>query len=326
MNIKAIRIHEYGGPEVLQWEKIELTPPAPDQVRLRHKAVGLNYIDVYHRTGSYPTPVLPCIPGMEAAGIVEAIGSEVSDIQIGDRVAYASPPLGAYAESRNLAADRLVKLPDEIDFDRAAAMMLQGMTAEYLLRRTYPVQPGETILFHAAAGGVGLIFCQWAKALGATVIGTVGSEEKAKIAKDHGCEHTILYRQEDVVERVKEITGGQGVPVVYDGVGKDTWKISLDCLATRGMMDSFGSASGKVPPVELGELTARGSLFLTRPTLMHYTAKTQELRNSATALFDRVQAGDICIEVNQRFPLAEAAEAHRALEARETTGSTILTV
>jgi NADPH2:quinone reductase len=263
---------------------------------------------------------------MEAAGIVEAIGSEVSDIQIGDRVAYASPPLGAYAESRNLAADRLVKLPDEIDFDRAAAMMLQGMTAEYLLRRTYPVQPGETILFHAAAGGVGLIFCQWAKALGATVIGTVGSEEKAKIAKDHGCEHTILYRQEDVVERVKEITGGQGVPVVYDGVGKDTWKISLDCLATRGMMVSFGSASGKVPPVELGELTSRGSLFLTRPTLMHYTEKTQELRDSATALFERVLTGDIRIEVNQRFPLAEAAVAHRALEARETTGSTTLTV
>lgn len=326
MKTKAIRLHKHGGPEQLRWEEIELSPPAPDQVRVRHAAVGLNYIDVYHRTGSYPTPELPCTPGMEGAGIVEAVGTAVSDIQAGDRVAYASPPLGAYAEARNIVADRLVKLADDIDFDRAASMMLQGMTAEYLLRRTYPVQPGESILFHAAAGGVGLIFCQWAKSLGATVIGTVGSEEKAKIARAHGCEHTILYRQEDVVERVKEITGGQGVPVVYDGVGRDTWQISLDCLATRGMMVSFGSASGKVPAVELGELTARGSLFLTRPTLMHYTAKTQELRDSAAALFERVQAGDIRIEVNQRFPLAEAAEAHRALEARETTGSTILTV
>jgi NADPH2:quinone reductase len=326
MKTKAIRIHEYGGPEQLRWEEIELPPPAPDQVRVRHAAVGLNYIDVYHRIGSYPTPDLPCTPGMEGAGTVEAVGSEVSDIQVGDRVAYATPPLGAYAEARNLAADRLVKLPDEIDFDQAAAMMLQGMTAEYLLRRTYPVQPGETILFHAAAGGVGLIFCQWAKALGATVIGTVGSEEKAEIARAHGCEHTILYRQEDVVERVKEITGGQGVPVVYDGVGRDTWNISLDSLATRGMMVSFGSASGKVPPVELGELTSRGSLFLTRPTLMHYTEKTQELRDSAATLFERVLTGDIRIEVNQRFPLAEAAVAHRALEARETTGSTTLTV
>ncbi len=326
MMTKAIRIHEYGGPEQLRWEDIELSPPAPDQVQIRHSAVGLNYIDVYHRTGSYPTPDLPCTPGLEAAGIVEDIGSAVKDIQVGDRVAYASPPLGAYAEARNLAADRLVRLPNEIDFDQAAAMMLQGMTAEYLLRRTYPVQRGETLLFHAAAGGVGLIFCQWAKSLGATVIGTVGSEEKAELARAHGCEHTILYREEDVAERVKEITGGLGVPVVYDGVGKDTWNTSLDCLATRGMMVSFGNASGKVPPVELGELTARGSLFLTRPTLMHYTAQSQELRDSAAALFDRVLAGDIRIEVNQRFPLADAAEAHRALEARETTGSTILTV
>jgi NADPH2:quinone reductase len=326
MKAKAIRIHEHGGPDVLRWEEIDLSPPASDQVRIRHSAVGLNYIDVYHRTGSYPTPDLPCTPGMEGAGIVEAIGSEVSDIQVRERVAYASPPLGAYAEVRNLAADRLLRLPDEIDFDQAAAMMLQGMTAEYLLRRTYPVQPGEVVLFHAAAGGVGLIFCQWANALGATVIGTVGSEEKAEIARAHGCAHTILYRQENVVERVKQITNGHGVPVVYDGVGRDTWNLSLDSLATRGMMVSFGNASGKVPPVELGELTSHGSLFLTRPTLMHYTAKSQELRDSAAALFKRVEAGDIRIEVNQRFPLAEAAEAHRALEARETTGATILTV
>jgi NADPH:quinone reductase len=326
MKTKAIRIHQHGGPEQMRWEEIELAPPAAGEVQIRHQAVGLNYIDVYHRSGLYPTPDLPCTLGMEGAGIVVAVGTDVTDFKVGDRIAYASPPLGAYAEERNLAAHRLVHLPQGIDFEQAAAMMLQGMTAEYLLRRTYPVQAGQTVLFHAAAGGVGLIFSQWAKRLGATVIGTVGSEEKAAIAHAHGCDHTILYRQEDVVERVKALTDGRGVPVVYDGVGKDTWSASLDCLAPRGMMVSFGNASGKVPPVELGELTSRGSLYLTRPTLMTYTADTREMRDSAAALFERVIAGDIRIEVNQRFPLAEAAQAHRELEARQTTGSTILTL
>lgn len=326
MKTNAIRIHQHGGPEQLRWEAIELPPPGEGEVQVRHQAVGLNYIDVYHRTGLYPTPQLPCPLGLEAAGVVEAVGPGVSDFRTGDRVAYASPPLGAYAEARNFAADRLVSLPDGIDFEQGAAMMLQGMTAEYLLRRCYPVQPGQTVLFQAAAGGVGLIFCQWAKRLGARVIGTVGSEKKAEIARAHGCDHPILYRQEDLVARVKELTEGQGVPVVYDGVGRDTWKASLDCLAPRGMMVSFGNASGKVPPLELSELNSRGSLYLTRPTLMHYTADARELRDCAAALFERVLAGDIRIEINQRFPLAEAARAHRALEARETTGSTVLRV
>ncbi len=324
MKTNAIRIHEYGGPEQMRWEAVELAPPAPGEVQIRHQAVGLNYIDVYHRTGIYPTPPLPCTLGMEAAGIVEAVGADVNDFQPGDRVAYATPPLGAYAEARNLAAGRVVGLPECIDFEQAAAMMLQGMTAEYLLRRTYPVRAGETVLYHAAAGGVGLIFCQWAKQLGATVIGTVGSEEKARIARAHGCDHTILYREDDVVARVRELTGGRGVSVVYDGVGKATWEMSLDCLAPRGMMVSFGNASGKVPPVELTSLTSRGSLYLTRPTLMTYTADTGELRDSAAALFERVLAGDIRIEINQRFALADAAEAHRVLESRGTTGSTVL--
>jgi len=324
MQTKAICIHEYGGPEQMRWQDLELAEPVADQVQVRHQAVGLNYIDVYHRTGLYPTPPLPCVLGMEAAGIVEAVGPEVVDFSPGDRVAYASPPLGAYAQARNIAAGRLVPLPDGIDFEQAAAMMLQGMTAEYLLRRTYPVQAGQTVLFHAAAGGVGLIFSQWAKHLGATVIGTVGSEEKAAIAKAHGCDHTILYREEDVVARVRELTAGKGVPVVYDGVGRDTWTASLDCLAPRGMMVSFGNASGKVPPLELGELTSRGSLYVTRPTLMTYTADTGEMRESAAALFDLVQSGVIRIDINQRYPLAEAAEAHRALEGRRTSGSTIL--
>ncbi|MES9953533.1 MAG: quinone oxidoreductase [Candidatus Thiodiazotropha sp. 6PLUC2] len=326
MKHKAIRIHKYGGPEQMRWEQIELAPPGPGEVQIRQHSVGLNYIDVYHRTGIYPTPELPCTLGMEGAGVVEVVAEDVSDLKPGDRVAYASPPLGAYTEVRNIPAGRLVRLPDEIDFEQAAAMMLQGMTAEYLLQRTYPVQAGETLLFHAAAGGVGLIFCQWAKQLGATVIGTVGNEEKAELARAHGCDHTILYRHEDVASRVKEITDGRGVPVVYDGIGKDTWETSLNSLSMRGMMVSFGNASGKVPPVELGSLTAHGSLYLTRPTLMNYTADTQDLRDSASALFGLVQSGAIRIEVNQRYPLAEAAQAHRALEARETTGSTILTV
>ncbi len=326
MQTNAIRIHEYGGPEQMKWEAVDLPEPAAGEIRIRHHAVGLNYIDVYHRTGLYPTPPLPCTLGLEAAGVVEAVGAGVSEFKAGDRVAYAQPPLGAYSEARNIAADRVARLPDTIDFEQGAAMMLQGMTAEYLLRRTYPVQAGDTILYHAAAGGVGLIIGQWAKALGATVIGTVGSEEKAELARAHGYDHTILYREENVVERVREITHGVGVPVVYDGVGKDTWLMSLDCLRPRGMMVSFGNASGKVPPVELGELTARGSLYLTRPTLMTYTADSAEMRDSAQALFDVVENGQVRIEINQRYPLAEAAEAHRALESRATTGSTVFTV
>jgi NADPH2:quinone reductase len=325
MSTKAIRIHEHGGAEQMRWENVELNDPASGEVRVRHSAVGLNFIDVYHRTGLYPTPDLPCVLGLEAAGVVESVGANVDELTVGDRVAYASPPLGAYAEARNIAADRLVKLPDSIGFEQAAAMMLQGMTAEYLLQRTFPVQPGQTILYHAAAGGVGLILCQWAKHIGATVIGTVGNEEKAALAKAHGCDHTILYRDEDVVARVREITDGAGVPVVYDGVGKDTWDISLDCLKPRGMMVSFGNASGSVPEINLGILSAKGSLYVTRPTLMTYTAGSAEMRESAEALFGVVASGAVKIEVNQRFALSDAAEAHRALESRETTGSTILT-
>lgn len=326
MNTHAIRIHEHGGPEQLRWEAVTLPEPGPGEARVRHAAVGLNYIDVYHRRGLYQTPPLPCVIGLEAAGTVEAVGPGVTALRPGDRVAYASQPLGAYAEARNVPAERLVALPDDIDFECAAAMMLKGMTAEYLLRQCYPLQAGQTVLFHAAAGGVGLIFCQWAKQLGATVIGTVGSEEKAELALAHGCDHVILYRQTDVVGQVRELTGGRGVPVVFDGVGKDTWGTSLDCLAPRGMLVSFGNASGKVPPVDLGELTARGSLYLTRPTLMTYTADPQEMRDSAAALFTLVQQGQIRIEIRQRWPLAEAAEAHRALESRQTTGATVLTV
>ncbi|MGB0720775.1 MAG: quinone oxidoreductase family protein [Gammaproteobacteria bacterium] len=326
MHIQAIRVHQHGGPDSMLWESVELADPGPGEIRVRHHAVGLNYIDVYHRTGLYPTPDAPFSPGLEAAGVVEAVGEGVKDLSSGDRVAYASPPLGAYAEARNIPADRVVKLPDGIDFEQGAAMMLQGMTVEYLLRRTFPVQAGQTILYHAAAGGVGLIFGQWAKHIGATVIGTVGSEEKAELARAHGYDHTILYREEDVPARVRELTGGAGVPVVYDGVGKDTWDMSLDCLAARGLMVSFGNASGKVPPLELGTLTAKGSLYVTRPTLMTYTADSGEMRASARALFDVVTSGAVRIEVNQRYPLAEATEAHRALEARETTGSTVFTV
>lgn len=324
MQINAIQLHEYGGPEKLRWEQVELPAPAVGEITVRHHAVGLNYIDVYHRTGLYPTPDLPCVPGMEAAGVIEAIGEGVTGIMPGDRVAYATPPLGAYAEARNIKADRVVKMPDNISFEQGAAMMLQGMTAEYLLRRTFPVQAGDTILYHAAAGGVGLILCQWAKQIGATVIGTVGSSEKAELAKAHGCDHTILYRQEDIAGRVKELTDGKGVEVVYDGVGKDTWNASLDSLKARGLMVSFGNASGKVPAVELGELTSRGSLYLTRPTLMTYTADSREMRDSAKALFDVVADGSVKIEINQRYALADAVQAHIDLEARKTTGSSIM--
>jgi len=319
----AIRIHEPGGPEKLRWEQVEVGAPGPGQVRLRQSAVGLNFIDVYHRTGLYPLQ-MPSGLGLEAAATVEALGEGVTGLRPGDRVAYASPPVGAYAEARLMPADRVVKLPDGITDRQAAAMMLQGMTVQYLIRRTHRVQKGETVLFHAAAGGVGLIACQWLSHLGATVIGTVGSEEKAELARAHGCAHAINYRTEDFAARVKEITGGQGVAVVYDSVGKDTFEGSLACLRPLGLMVGFGNASGPVPPFELGRLAQMGSLFITRPTLMTYTAKREDLAASANELFEVVLSGAVKIEVNQTYPLAEAAQAHRDLEARKTTGSTVL--
>jgi NADPH2:quinone reductase len=321
--VHAIRFHQPGGPEVLTWEEIEVGDPGPGQVRLRQTAIGLNFIDTYHRTGLYPLPSMPAIPGLEGAGVVEAVGSGVS-LQVGDRVAYAGGPVGAYAEVRLMPADRLVPLPSWIDDKQAAAMMLQGMTAQFLLRSCHPVQPGETILVHAAAGGVGLILCQWARKLGATVIGTVGSDEKAELAREHGCTHPIVYTRENFVERVKEITDGDGVPVVYDSVGKDTFMNSLDCLRPRGLMVLFGQSSGSVPPVDLGILAAKGSLYVTRPTLFVYTAKRDDLMTSAADLFDAVHSGDVKIDVRQTFALKDAADAHRALHSRATMGSTVL--
>lgn len=320
----AMRVHECGGPDSMQWEEVEVGAPGPGQAHIRHTAIGLNYIDVYFRTGLYPAPSMPLIPGMEGAGEVLAVGEGVTEVAVGDRVAYAGAPPGAYAQERLMDAAKLLKIPEGVSDEQAAAMMLQGMTSEYLLLRTFPVQAGQTILFHAAAGGVGLIACQWAKHLGATVIGTVGSEEKAELAKAHGCDHTILYKSEDIAERVKEITGGAGVPVVYDSVAKDTFDASMACLAPRGMLVLFGQSSGPVPPFELGRLAAGGSLFITRPSLMSYTATREELVSSANALFDVVSSGAVKVEINQRFALSEAAEAHRALESRQTTGSTLL--
>ena len=322
--VKAIRIHRTGGPDAMQWEDVEVGAPGPGEVRIRHEAVGLNYIDVYFRTGLYPAPSLPFTPGMEGAGVVEAVGEGVDSLAVGDRVAYAAPPVGSYAEERLMPAGKVVKVPAGIDSRQAAAMMLQGMTVEYLLRRTYPVRSGETVLLHAAAGGVGLIACQWAKHLGATVIGTVGSDEKAALARAHGCDHPIVYTRENFTDRVRELTDGAGVPVVYDAVGRDTFEGSLDCLAPRGMLVSFGQSSGKIDPFDVGILSAKGSLYLTRPTLMTYTASRTDLEASAQALFDVVGRGAVRITVNQTFPLAEAAAAHRALESRRTTGSTIL--
>ncbi len=321
---KVIRMHETGGPEVLCWEEAAIGRPGAGEVLLEQTAVGLNYIDVYHRTGLYPLPSLPATPGMEAAGRVLQVGEGVPDLQPGDAVAYAGLPVGAYAEQRLMPADRLVRLPDFIDERQAAGMMLQGMTAQYLLRRTYRVAKGEIILFHAAAGGVGLIACQWAKALGVTVIGTVGSREKAALARAHGCDHVILYREEDVVARVRDLTGGTGVAVVYDSVGKDTFDASLDCLRPLGMLVSFGNASGPIPPFDSGLLARKGSLFFTRPTLMTYTARRQDLLASASDLFNMVRSGAVQIEINQTYPLRDAARAHRDLEARKTTGSTVL--
>ena len=318
----AIRFHQTGGPEVLFREEIVVRDPAPGEARVRHEAVGVNYIDTYHRSGLYPLP-LPSGLGLEGAGVVEAVGEGVTDLRPGDRVAYAGGPLGAYCDVRCLPADRLLKLPDSLSCQTGAAMMLQGLTAAYLLRRTYPVQPGDAVLIHAAAGGVGLIACQWAKALGATVIGTVSTEAKAELAHKHGCDHVIFYTREDVAKRVREITG-EGVAVVYDGVGKDTFMGSLDSLRVRGMMVSFGNASGAVPAFEPLLLSQKGSLFFTRPALVHYTSKRNELEELGNELFDVVVSGKVRIAVNQTYPLAEAVQAHRDLEARKTTGSTLL--
>ncbi len=321
---KAIRIHTYGGPEVMQWEDVDVGAPGPQEIRVRHTAVGLNFIDIYHRNGLYPLPSLPGGLGLEAAGVVETVGTAVNDFKAGDRVAYASPPAGAYAEIRLLPADRAVALPDAIDDRSAAAMMLKGLTAQYLLRRTYRVQPGDVMLVHAAAGGVGLLLCQWGRRLGATVIGTVGNDAKADVARAHGCQQVIVYSRENFAQRVKELTNGQGVAVVYDAVGKAVFMDSLDCLQPLGMMVTFGNASGAVPAVEPGLLAAKGSLFLTRPSLMHYTARREDLLAGAAELFDVVQQGAVKIEVHQTYPLAAAAQAHRDLEARKTTGSTLL--
>jgi NADPH2:quinone reductase len=320
----AIRVHETGGPEVLKWEEVEVGEPGRGQIRIRQEAAGLNFIDVYHRTGLYPQP-LPFTPGVEGAGVVDAVGPDVTGVKVGDRVAYGGP-VGGYAEVRLIDASRVVKLPDAISSEQAAAMMLQGMTAEMLLRRVYPVKSGDTVLVHAAAGGVGLILCQWAKALGATVIGTVGSDEKAELVRAHGCDHPIVYTRQDFVAEVERITGGAKVPVVYDGVGRDTFMKSLDCLARRGVMVSFGNASGPVDAFPTLLLAQKGSLFLTRPTLYDYTLDPNDLQQSARELFDVVTSGKVKIEVGQRFALGEAAEAHRALEGRKTSGSTVLTI
>lgn len=321
---KAVMIENTGGPEVLRWVDYDPGQPKAGEVLVRHEAIGLNFIDVYHRTGLYPLPALPAIPGMEGAGVVEGIGEGVGEFTEGDRVAYAGMPPGAYAEARIIPAHRLVKLPESISTQQAAAMMLQGMTARYLLYGCYKVKAGDRILIQAAAGGVGLIVCQWAKYLGATVIGTVGSPEKADLAANHGCDYPILYRDEDFVSRVKEITKDKRVDVVYDSVGQSTFMESLDCLRPMGMMVSFGQSSGPIPPLDTGILAAKGSLFLTRPSLMAYTASRKDLLAHALDLFDVVEKGAVKIEVRQTYPLAEASRAHRELEDRKTTGSTLL--
>jgi NADPH2:quinone reductase len=323
--VHAIRFHKTGGPEVLTWESVEVGKPGPGQVRLRQTAVGLNYVDTYFRAGGYPTP-LPSGVGTEAAGIVEEIGPGVTEVKVGDRVAYAGGPLGAYAEARVMPADRLIVLPPSITDRQGAAMMLQGLTVQYLIRQTYRVQKGDTILIHAAAGGIGLILCQWAKHLGATVIGTVSTDAKAELAKAHGCHHPIVYTREDFVARVKDITGGKLLPVVYDSVGKDTFMKSLDCIRPRGLMALFGAASGKVEPFDVNILAGKGSLYLTRPTLNTYAAKREDLVAMAKELLDVVTSGAVKVTVNQTYALKDAAQAHRDLESRKTTGSTVFTV
>jgi len=319
----AIRIHEHGGPEVMKWEEIEVGAPGDNEVRLRHTAVGLNYLDTYHRTGLYKI-ALPSVIGSEGCGVVEAVGAKVTDLKVGDRVAYGSAPIGSYSEARLIPADRLVKVPEGVSDQQAASMMLKGMTAYYLLHLTYAVKPGDTVLFHAAAGGVGLIFGQWAKHLGANTIGTVGSAAKGELARSHGFDHIINYTTEDFVARVAEITGGKKCAVVYDGVGKDTFLKSLDCVRPRGLVALFGNASGKVEPFDLGLLAAKGSLYVTRPTLATHVATRADLVAAATALFDVVKRGIVTIEVNQTYALKDAVQVHRDLEARKTTGSTVL--
>ena len=321
--MKAIRVHEPGGPEVLRWEDVTVGEPGAGEARIRHTAVGLNYVDVYYRTGLYKPPAYPFTPGSEAAGLVEAVGAGVRDLEPGMRVAYGAAPLGAYSQARLVPADRLVPLPEGIDDRTAAAMMLKGMTAHYLLLRIGQIKEGDTILVHAAAGGVGLIVCQWARSLGATVIGTVGSDEKAELARAHGCQHPIVYTRETFVDRVKEITRGKGVKVAYDSVGKDTLLGSLECLQSFGTVALFGQSSGPVPPFDLS-LLARGSLFITRPSLFHYVAAREDLLEAARALFEVVRSGAVKVEVRQTHPLSEAGRAHRDLESRKTTGSTVL--
>ena len=321
--MQAIRFARFGGPEVLSLEDVTLPAAGPGQVRVRHSAIGVNFIDTYQRSGLYPVP-LPSGLGLEGAGMVEALGTGVSTLKIGDRVGYCSGPLGAYAQANNVAAERLVKLPAGIGDEIAAASMLKGMTAQYLLKRTFAVKPGQTILYHAAAGGVGLIACQWAKHLGVSVIGTVGSDDKIELALANGCAHVLNTRKQDWVRAVREITNGEGVPVVYDSIGKDTWAGSLDCLAVRGMLVSFGNASGPVPAFEPGILSAKGSLYLTRPTLMSYTRTPRELQETADDLFAVIASGAVKIAVHQRFELARARAAHEALHSRATTGATVL--
>ncbi|MEP4147555.1 MAG: quinone oxidoreductase [Halioglobus sp.] len=320
--VKAIRIEEAGEPDVMQLQEISLEIPGPGMVTVRNRAIGLNYIDTYHRSGLYPLP-LPTGLGLEGAGEVEAVG-EGADLQIGERVAYCSAGFGAYSEALNLPASRLVKIPEGIDYEQAAACLLKGQTAEYLIQRTYPLQAQETCLFHAAAGGVGLLFGQWAASIGATAIGTVGSAEKAELALAHGYSHVINYSEENVLDRLLEITGGEKLPVVYDGVGKDTFDLSLSCLRPRGLMVSFGNASGSPDPLDLQLLAANGSLYVTRPTMLSYTATTEELRQSSEDVFAKILAGEIRVEINQRYPLADVQQAHRDLQSRKTTGSTVL--
>ncbi len=322
--MKAIRIHKTGGPEVLGYEDFDLPPPTAGQARVRHTVIGVNFIDTYQRNGLYPLPKLPSGIGNEAAGRIEALGENVHGLKVGDRVAYCSGAIGAYAEANNIPADRLVKLPSDILDEIAAAALLKGMTAQYLLKRTYAVKAGETILVHAAAGGVGLILCQWAKHLGATVIGSVGADDKIELARTHGCTHVLNARNDDIAKRVREITDGAGVPVVYDGVGKDTFMASVDSLAVRGMMVSFGNASGAVPAFEPLLLASKGSLFITRPTLAHYTRTPEELQMTANDLFAVIESGAVKIEIRQRFKLSEARKVHEALHARSTTGATVL--
>ena len=324
MKAKAIVVNEIGGPEVLQFTEVEVPAPGPGEVLLRHRAIGLNFVEIYFRSGVYPAPSMPFTPGSEAAGVVEAVGPGVTELKPGDRVAYAGGPMGAYSEARVIPARFLVKLPATIDEATAAAAMLKGMTAHALIFSVYAIKPGDTILVQAAAGGVGLILCQWAKHLGATVIGAVGSDEKARLAAAHGCDHTIVYTREDIVARVKEITGGAMLPVVYDSVGQATFMKSIDCLRPRGLMVAYGQASGIVPPFSVNILSAKGSLYLTRPTLQTYTAKREELVERAEALFAAIANGTVKCEVQRRFPLRDAAAAHRALGERNTTGSSVL--